>query len=107
MNIEDMAKFKLHEALKDMLEQHDKSITQLARECKIPVSVLHGWVNGTLPSARNLHHIVKLSNHLEVTIEELLFGLKKSSKEPNDIFSCQFDDGEEKYKLIIRKVSSK
>ena len=102
--MEIMAKFKLHESLKGALSAHDKSITQLAKECKIPVSVLHGWVNGTLPSAKNLHHIFRLSLHLEVSIEELLFGVERNPKQSSHLFSCNFIDGGDKYRLIIQKI---
>ena len=104
--MDNMAKFKLHETLKGALNAHDKSITQLAKECKIPVSVLHGWVNGTLPSAKNLHHVLKLSLHLEVSIEELLFGARSSKETSNNVFSCNFVDGNEKYRLIIQKIQN-
>lgn len=102
--MDNMAKFKLHESLKGALDAHDKSITQLAKECKIPVSVLHGWVNGTLPSAKNLHHVIKLSTHLEVSIEELLFGQKSVQGQSHNIFSCNFVDGGDKYRLIVQKI---
>jgi Cro/C1-type HTH DNA-binding domain len=104
--MDNMAKFKLHETLKGALDAHDKSITKLAKECKIPVSVLHGWVNGTLPSAKNLHHVIKLSAHLEISIEELLFGLKSSQGQTSNIFTCNFVDGGDKYRLIIQKIQN-
>ncbi len=38
-----------------------------------PISVLHGWINGVLPSAKNLHHIHSLSEHLKIPISVLHF----------------------------------
>ncbi len=104
--MDNMAKFKLHENLKKALDANDQSITQLAKECKIPVSVLHGWLNGTLPSAKNLHHVIKLSTHLEVTFEELLFGHKGTQAQSTNVLICNFMDGGDKYRLIIQKIQN-
>lgn len=76
----------------------------MARDCGIPISVLHGWVNGTIPSAKNLHHIKSLCTYLQVSIDKLLFD-ENLTRASLILFQSEFMDGKTKYKLIIEKVS--
>lgn len=103
MNV--MAKVLIDRILKKELKTRKMSLNHLARECAIPASVLHGWVNGTLPSARNLHHIQTLSIYLGVSVDELLFGVKDQGLNRDIIFSSTFVDGETRYKFVIERIT--
>ena len=96
---------KLKEVLEKELKRRKLSITQLAKECDIPVSVLHGWVKGTVPSAKNLHQIKILSEHLKIPVDEMLFeGIDESQRSHLILFSSTFRDGDTQYKLTIEKI---
>jgi len=95
----------LKEVLEKELKRRDLSITQLANDCEIPVSVLHGWVKGTLPSAKNLHLIKTLSSHLKIPVDQMLFSENDEDKRSHLIlFSSTFMDGDTQYKLTIEKM---
>jgi hypothetical protein len=100
-----MAKIHLNKVLKQSLKTRRLTINQMARDCGIPMSVLHGWINGTIPSGKNLHHLKTLSSYLHMSMDDLLFdeGLTRSSL---TLFQSEFIDGRTKYRLIIEKVGN-
>lgn len=102
----DMVDIKLSKVLQKELKTRKITINHLAKECEIPVSVLHGWVNGILPSAKNLHHIHTLSRYLSLTTDQLLFNFSAKSNQ-HTLFSSTFMDGKTQYKLTIEKVEDK
>ena len=99
---------KLKDSLAKELKRRKLSITKLAKSCGIPTSVLHGWINGTLPSAKNLHLIKVLSDYLKLPVDEMLFE-ENEEKDPSSLilFSSTFRDGDAQYKLTIEKNFNK
>lgn len=97
-------KVHLKDVLKRQLKARNESLNSLARNCGIPLSVIHGWVNGVLPSARNLHHIQTLAEYLDVSISMLLFNTREEKSKSTILFSSEFADGEPKYRLLVEKV---
>jgi len=87
------------------MKRRKVSLNQLAKDCGIPVSVLHGWVNGILPSAKNLYLVRKLSICLDLSVEELLFGLSDKEVARNILFSTTFIDDGTKYRLTVEKLT--
>lgn len=100
-----MAQIVLSKILRKEAKTRKMPINQLASECHIPASVLHSWVNGTLPSAKNLHHIRKLSHYLEIPIDELLFGISDKGQRRETLFSTTFSDDGTVYRLIVEKIT--
>lgn len=100
-----MKKIRLGEALSREIEERDMTVSKLAKECKIPISVLHGWINGTYPSAKNIHHLHSLCQYLDLSLDQLLFGVKSSLKDRSIIFQSIFMDGDNQYKLTVEKIS--
>lgn len=98
-----MNKIRLSHVLKAELKTRDLTINKMAKDCSIPVSVLHGWINGTVPSAKNIHHIKTLSEYLNVSVEKLLFD-NSSTPSRLILFSSTFMDGKTQYKLTIEKL---
>jgi hypothetical protein len=93
---------KLKEILAKELERRNLSINHVARDCEIPVSVLHGWVHGTLPSAKNLHHIKTLSKYLGMRMDDMLF--EEEQRSSLILFTSTFMDGDTQYKLTVEKI---
>ena len=100
-----MSKIKLQDILKVELKIRKLTLNALAKECSIPPSVLHGWLHGTLPSAKNLHHVKTLSEHLEISIDKLLFGGKASDQQKLILFQSTFTDGKAQYKVTVEKIN--
>ena len=97
-------KVQLSTVLKREFKSRDESANSIARACKIPISVLHGWINGVLPSAKNLHHVHTLSEYLSVPVSTLLFNVRDETNETSILFSSEFADGDMKYRLLVEKI---
>lgn len=97
-------KIELQQVLKRELKNRNLTINGLARSCRIPASVLHSWIQGVLPSAKNLHHIAALAKCLELPISVLLFNENEGAPETTILFRSEFADGENKYHLSIEKI---
>ena len=91
--------------LKREMKSRQISLTNLGLETGIPKSTLHGWVNGTIPSARHLHLVLKLSEFLSIPIGELLFNTRDEKEENKIIFSSEFSDGRAHYRFIVEKCN--
>lgn len=99
-----MTKVMIDKVIKKEAKMRKMAINQMAIECSIPTSILHSWANGTLPSAKNLHHIQTLSKYLGITVEELLFGIKGNTQN-KILFSSTFVDGDSEYRIVLEKIS--
>lgn len=96
---------KLAQVLNRELKVRNESVNSLASACGIPSSTLHNWVQGVLPTAKNLHHIKALADHLGLTVTTLLFNVKDNNLGNSILFSSQFVDGDMRYRLTIEKES--
>ena len=97
----------LGEVLLNIKDKKSLSIKKISSDCGIPQSVLHGWINGTIPSAKNLYLVFRLAKYLDLNIEELLFGSRINSDEFSEILhSSSFIDEGSKYLLKIQKISN-
>jgi transcriptional regulator with XRE-family HTH domain len=97
-------KVQITTVLKRELKSRQMTIAALAKTCGIPVSVLHSWVGGVLPSARNLHHVAALAEHLELPVSVLLFDHEENKKESIVLFKSEFADGDHQYRLSVEKI---
>ena len=96
---------KLKEVLEREFKRNRLSINSVAKECNIPISVLHGWVKeGTIPSGKNIIHIKTLSKYLQIPVHQLLFKEEDSQCSHLTLFSSTFRDGDTQYKLTIEKI---
>lgn len=100
-----MKKLRLENILNSEFKIKKLSINKVSKDCKIPKSVLHGWLNGVIPSAKNLYHIKTLCEYLGLSIEQILFGEINKIKECSNLFETTFNDGNSQYKLIILKLN--
>lgn len=80
----------------------DKNLSALAKELEIPKSMLHDWVKGNrVPSLNNIDHLEKLAHYLDLSLEELLTGVKE---EKTIISSILFQDDSRQYKISVERL---
>lgn len=99
-------KLKLNEVIRRELHKRSQSLNQVAKDCGIPVSVLHGWHQGVAPSGRNLHLLDQLATYWALPMGVLLFDKKEGPADSEVLFSSTFKDGVIQYKLVIEKMRS-
>lgn len=101
-----MMKIVLAQILTREMKKQGLTLTSLAKATRVPKSTLFDWLEGRLPSSKNLHYLAELSEFFEITLNELLFG--SVEKEPNSqvLFSSSFMDGKKKYKILIEKIDN-
>lgn len=81
----------------------DENLSRLARELGISKALLHDWVRAKrYPSLRNIEALYKLAEHLDLSLEALIFG-KVASKD-KVISSVFFEDGGKKYNVQIKRL---
>ena len=95
---------KLKDVLKRELKTRNESIQTVAKACKIPRATLHGWLQGMLPSAKNMHHLKSLADYLGISLTTLLFNLKDDRSEASILFTSTFVDQDKRYRLTIEKL---
>lgn len=96
---------QLKEVLQRQLKSRNESLNSLSRNCGISLSVLHGWVNGVLPSAKNLHHIQVLADYFGISVSMLLFNIRDEKSNSTVLFNSEFSDGNTRYRLLVEKIS--
>lgn len=97
-------KVVIQSVLKREMKNRLLTINKLARQCDIPASVLHGWVHGVLPSAKNLHHVATLAEYLHIPLSELLFDWDESKTNAKVLFESEFAAGDVHYRLLVEKI---
>ena len=78
MNLE----FRLRKILRNVIANHMDGITmsRVARDCEVPISVLSGWMAGASP--RNLSKLARVARYLDVSLYYLLFGVEDAPSKP-------------------------
>lgn len=99
-----MMKVEIQNVLKRELKSRHLTINALAKECGMPVSVLHSWINGVLPSAKNLHHVAGLAKCLNLPVSILLFDKDELKPHTTILFNSEFADGQDNYRLSVEKI---
>ena len=97
-------KVELQQVLKRELKNRHMTINALAKACGIPISVLHSWVQGVLPSAKNLHLVAELAKHLNLPVSVVLFNRDERTTDTTVLFNSEFADGDHKYRLSVEKI---
>ncbi|MBI2812228.1 MAG: helix-turn-helix transcriptional regulator [Candidatus Melainabacteria bacterium] len=79
----------------------DKNLAKLARDLKIPRTVLHDWVSARRePSFRNVHHLRALAQYLGLSLDELLTDQSRERV----ISAIAFEDGGRKYRVKVERI---
>ncbi|MFZ4715542.1 MAG: helix-turn-helix domain-containing protein [Bacteriovoracaceae bacterium] len=87
----------LSKNLNEHLKKRGISLNELARQLDVPVSTVHGWLNGVEP--KNIRDFKRVSDYLGISIEELCFG-DGTNEDPNLYISW----GKKTYKLHLSKI---
>lgn len=67
---------KFSENLKKAMSEHKISQKKLSMKVGLPVSTLHGWLNGAAP--KNIQDLKKVASIFGMTIDQLCFDELKS-----------------------------
>ena len=70
---------KLHTQLKNLLKRKDLTVAQLSRATSVSNKTIYGWLDGLPP--RNITALKKVADHLDVSLDFLLFDESKFSQE--------------------------
>jgi transcriptional regulator with XRE-family HTH domain len=98
-------KVKIKEVLERELQSNNITVNRLAKELGIPVSVLHGWRHGRLPSGRNIHYLYKVAEYFHISVSALLFNKREEISTNTILFNSEFADGNHRYKLCVEKIN--
>lgn len=90
----------LDKTLKRLMSHKNLSVTKLSKLTDIPVSTLHGWLNGIEP--RSITQLKAVSDYFEISLESLCFG-------EDSIFCSKLDCYQEDikagiYEVVLRRV---
>ncbi len=99
-NNADKEQFLFSEKLKFYLKQNNLNLKEFSEKIEVPVSTVHGWINGVPP--RNIITLKRISSLLGISLEEMCFGpiLKKEKVESDLVISI----GQKKFRLILEKI---
>lgn len=76
------------------------NLSKIAKELDINHKTLHQWVNGQVPSLKNIEGIARLADYLGYSLEELLIGESDNKK---IISSIRFKDSGRQYRINIER----
>lgn len=87
--------------LKAILKERGMSVAHLSKQSGVAVQTLHNWLSGLEP--RNLGQVKQIADYLEVSIDDLCFGLRgKSKRSPLDEFKNEINCGV--FEVVLRKI---
>lgn len=63
---------KFTQNMKSYIERNDINLKQFAKKINVPVSTVHGWLNGVEP--KSIRDLKKIATFMGITVDELCFG---------------------------------
>jgi transcriptional regulator with XRE-family HTH domain len=87
------------------LNKRNMSASALAKECGVPVTTLHNWIQGIKPSTSSMKYVKSLANYLNLSLDELFFGIAKKDKS-EVIYRGTYSDQGTIYRVTIEKVGT-
>ena len=72
---------KLKTQLRTLLKLKGINAAELSRQSGVPKQSISDWLGGTMP--RNIAHVKKVADALNVTVDELCFGGKNTDLVPS------------------------
>lgn len=85
--------------IKTHLQNENLSLADFAKSLELPLSTIHGWLNGVTP--KNIYDIKKVADSLGVTIEELCFNEKINVSKKTNV-KVLIDD--QAFELILKRI---
>ena len=93
-----MTVMKISTNLKEYLEREGISIHDLSRKVSIPVSTLHGWVNGAAP--KSISEVKKIAEFLGLSMDEFCFNEKPKGHKTTNI---KVIIDEQEFEIILKR----
>ena len=88
--------------LKYILRQKGITVLALSKATEVPVKTLYSWLQSQSP--RNLNHLKKVAEHLNVSLDYLLFNEEKTQT-PFEDLKDEINAGT--YEVILRKTNNR
>ncbi|MEE2743623.1 MAG: helix-turn-helix transcriptional regulator [Bdellovibrionota bacterium] len=85
------------------LNRRNISASSLAKECGVPVTTLHNWIQGIKPSTSSMKYVKSLANYFNMSLDELFFGITKKDKS-EVIYRGTYSDQGTVYRVTIEKL---
>lgn len=86
--------------LRQLLKQHDMTVSQLGRAVKISPKTIYSWLNGQSP--RNISQVKSLANYFSISLDELLFGEVPKTKVTFEDYRDEINAGT--FVVILRRT---
>ena len=94
---------ELKNNLQNLIEESDSSLSSISEAISIPLSTLHGWLNGIEP--KSIPQLKSLADYFGVSLEELCFGHDSSTTKHLETFERYKDEiNAGTFEVILRRV---
>lgn len=100
-NIKDM-QTKLVLNLKKLLQDSRITASKLSRETGVPTTTISNWLAGQSP--KNIKQIYQVSRFFNVSIEELVFGVKPEIGGQNVLAKLDSEIKAGNFEVILRRI---
>ena len=94
---------KFAKNLKDFIYKNNLSLKELAEKLDVPLSTVHGWINGVPP--KSIKTLKRVSVLMNCSIDELCFDDKHDHLDLDPKINITI--GESTFKVIFKKVEGK
>lgn len=94
---------QLDKHLKKLLQLRGLNVSRLAKATGVPGTTISNWMAGQAP--KNIDQVKAVADHLEVSIEELVYGSQPYAKKKSVLE--EFAENEiyaGKYEVILRRI---
>lgn len=95
---------KLAESLNRLMKSKNMSIRDIANRCDVPKSTISDWINGKVPSQKVLMQLLKISETLDVSLDELVFNHRDSSVKAEVVLSSSFKNDKSHFRITVEKM---
>ncbi len=87
--------------LRKLIREKGLTVASLARNSKVPVQTLHGWLHGVEP--KSIRQLKAVADHLGVDLDYLCFGIKpKLERGKLEKFEDEINAGI--FEVVLRRV---
>jgi transcriptional regulator with XRE-family HTH domain len=73
MKTEPTFQLQFANVLRESLKRHNLTVAKLHKKTGVPTKTIYHWLAGQTP--KNIQHLGKVAFHLNLSLEELLFGI--------------------------------
>lgn len=95
---------KLNEILTKLMKEADISPTKLSKATNVPLSTLHGWMQGIEP--RSISQVKNIADFFGINIDYLCFGKDPFEDSNNPIIQYENEINAGTFEVVLRKVKN-